>query len=257
MSLDPAERLEALRREVLGEAATSAPPRQHEPPPQAGHEPQPRPQPEPQHAPEPGPAREARRARLVTGTVEPVDHPGEGPGGHRDSPGWGFEVAIDGARFRVWFGIGLLAVAGYLVLAQAYPGVGFIGSLLLLGTGVALLGLHFSARAAGWALYSGALLTAIGGVRVLAGLLPIRQNGVTAIAIGGAMLAIAWLRHSQTGGYGWQGRVGIAALVFGLVEVGLGLLPGSPGVLDFLLPGLLLLAGVALLMRAARRPGVP
>ena len=65
-----------------------------------------------------------------------------------------------------------------------------------------------------------------------------------------ALLAIAWLRHSQAGGWGWQGILGAVVLGWGALQFGLGLLPGSPGVLDLVLPALLLGAGILLLLRA-------
>src|SRR4051794_32703425 len=91
-----------------------------------------------------------------------------------------------------------------------------------------LLWLFFTHRHGPWAMYSGAVLAAVGGIRVISGLLPVAVHGETALGIGLALLLIGALRHSQAGGWGWQGIAGAAATVLGLVQLVLGLLPGSP-----------------------------
>jgi hypothetical protein len=154
-----------------------------------------------------------------------------------------------------WLGIGLLVVGGYLVLSWLVPGVSILGSLALLGAGIVLLYLHLVRGAAPWTLYAGAVLTGMGGARVLGDLLPGEWHGASAIGIGVAFLAIGYLRHSQAGGYGWQGVVGGAALGLGLIQLLLGWLPGSPGVVDLITPVVLLGVGAALLLLRARGLG--
>ncbi len=153
-----------------------------------------------------------------------------------------------------WLGIGLIVVGGYLVLSWLAPGISILGSLALLAGGIALLYAHLVRRAAPWTLYAGAVLTGMGAARVLGDLLPGEWHGATAIGIGVAFLAIGYLRHTQAGGYGWQGIVGGAALALGLVQLVLGWLPGSPGLFDLITP-LLLLGGGALLLLGSRRLG--
>jgi hypothetical protein len=158
-----------------------------------------------------------------------------------------------------WLGIGLLVVGGYLVLSWVVPGVSIIGSLVLLVAGVVLLYQHLVRGAPPWMLYAGAALTGMGAVRVLGDLLPGSWHGTTAIGVGIAFLAIGYLRHSQAGGYGWQGIVGGAALALGLVQLVLGWLPGSPGLFDLATPAVLLGAGALLVLgiRGIGRSGPP
>lgn len=152
-----------------------------------------------------------------------------------------------------WLGVGLLAVGGYMVLSWFVPGIDLIGSLLLLGAGVVLLAQHLQRGAGAWALYAGAMLTGMGAGRAIGDILPGSPHGLTAVGIGCAFLAISYLRHTQAGGYGWQGIVGGAALGLGVVELLLGLLPGSPNVIDLILPALLLIGGGLLITRTRDR----
>jgi hypothetical protein len=147
-----------------------------------------------------------------------------------------------------WLGIGLLVVGGYLVLSWIVPGISILGSLALLLVGVGLLYAHLVRGAAPWTLYAGAALTGMGAARLLGDILPGDWHGTTAIGVGVAFLAIGYLRHSQAGGYGWQGVVGGAALGLGLVQMVLGWLPGSPGLFDLLSPVVLLGLGALVLL---------
>ena len=151
-----------------------------------------------------------------------------------------------------WLGIGLIVVGGYLVLSWLVPGLSILGSLALLAAGIGLLYAHLVRRAAPWTLYAGAVLTGMGTARVLGDLLPGEWHGATAIGIGVAFLAIGYLRHSQAGGYGWQGVVGGAALALGLVQLVVGWLPGSPGLFDLVTPLVLLGVGVLLVLGSRR-----
>ena len=153
-----------------------------------------------------------------------------------------------------WLGIGLIVVGGYVVMSWLVPGISILGSVALLAAGIGLLYAHFVRRAAPWTLYAGALLTGMGAARVLGDLLPGEWHGATAIGIGVAFLAVGYLRHTQAGGYGWQGVVGGAALGLGLIQLLLGWLPGAPGLFDLITPLVLLGAG-ALLVIGTRRLG--
>jgi hypothetical protein len=153
-----------------------------------------------------------------------------------------------------WLGIGLIVVGAYLVLSWLVPGVSTLGSLALLAAGIGLLYWHFVRRAAAWTLYAGAVLTGMGAARVVGEVLPGTWHGATTIGIGAAFLAIGYLRHTQAGGYGWQGTVGVDVLALGLIQLVLGWLPGAPSLFDLITPVVLLGAG-ALLVIASRRLG--
>ena len=134
------------------------------------------------------------------------------------------------------------------LLSLGFPGLGLV---LILGPGLLLLGGYYPGG--GWALYIGAILTAVGSARILGQLAFVPRNGLTAIAIGIAFLGISWVRRSSGRGGGWEARVGIIALLFGLLEFALATMPssdpGSPGVLDLALPILLVLIGFVVVSR--------
>ena len=238
MSFDPTERLAALRREVAAESASVPPPT-------------------PATAPAPGlPAIQTPTA--PASSPAPSSSNAQPPAGDRtatETPpgtGWDLQELLADTSLSTWLGIGLLAVGGYLVLSWFVPGIDLIGSLLILAAGVVLLAQHLQRGAGAWALYAGAVLTGMGAGRVLGDVLPGSPHGLTAVGVGCAFLAISYLRHTQAGGYGWQGIVGSAALGLGLVQLVLGLLPGSPGVIDLILPALLLIGGGLLIVRTRR-----
>ena len=238
MSFDPTERLAALRREVAAESASVPPPTPATTPesglPAIAVSASPASSPTPSSSDEPPPAVDRTASETPDGT------------------GWDLQELLADTSLSTWLGIGLLAVGGYLVLSWFVPGIDLIGSLLILAAGVVLLAQHLQRGAGAWALYAGAVLTGMGAGRVLGDVLPGSPHGLTAVGVGCAFLAISYLRHTQAGGYGWQGIVGSAALGLGLIQLLLGLLPGSPGVIDLILPALLLIGGGMLIVRTRR-----
>jgi|GEM_PF-3116004 len=192
------------------------------------------------------------RSRPAPGpSTETSDRPPDTTG-----DGWDLQDLFADTSLATWLGVGLLAVGGYMVLSWFVPGIDLIGSLILLGAGVVLLAQNLHRGAGAWALYAGALLTGMGAGRAIGDVLPGSPHGLTAIGVGVAFLAIGYLRHTQASGYGWQGRLGAAALGLGVIQFVLGLLPGSPGVIDLILPALLLIGGGLLIARSRNRaPG--
>jgi hypothetical protein len=190
--------------------------------------------------------------------VAPIADPAEpvepGSSGSLDLGDLDLRALLADRSLSDWLGIGLIVVGGYLVLSWLVPGISILGSVALLAAGIGLLYAHLVRRAATWTLYAGAVLTGMGAARVLGDILPGAWHGATAIGIGVAFLAIGYLRHSQAGGYGWQGVVGGAALGLGVIQLLLGWLPGSPDLFDLITP-LLLLGGGALILLASRRLG--
>jgi hypothetical protein len=238
MSLDPTERLEQLRREVAAETPVAA-----EPPPPTPPTPPTQPI---QPAAPPSPALDPQPPAPSDEAVDPT------PAGD----GWDLQGFLADTSLTAWVGVGLLAVGSYLVLSWFVPGIDLIGSLILLAAGVVLLAQHLQRGAGAWALYAGAVLIGLGAGRATGDLLPGSPHGLTAIGVGLAFLAIAYLRHTQAGGYGWQGVLGAGALGLGVTQFVLGLLPGSPSVIDLILPALLLIGGGLLIARTRNRaPG--
>jgi hypothetical protein len=166
------------------------------------------------------------------------------------------EAVQGGIRTVVWIGVGLLAVGVYLLLSLFVPELALLGSVVILALGLMLLASYFSGRRGGWALYIGAILAAVGAARLIGQFAFAPRNGLTAIAIGIAFLGISWVRRSAGRGGGWELKVGVIALLFGLLEIAVDSVPrspsspGSPGVLDLALPILLVLIGFAVVSRA-------
>lgn len=252
MSLDPAERLAALRREVDAEQSTatrSAPARS-----------------DATSAPEANPAHKANSAPAplfgpsAPSAAAPADPDAGDPPDADVSPtidshdGWELGDLLADTSLTTWLGIGLVAVGGYLVLSWFVPGIDLIGSIILLGAGVVLLVQHLQRGVGAWALYAGAILVGLGAGRAIGDILPGSPRGLSAMGIGLAFLAIAYLRHTQAGGHGWQGTLGAAVLGLGVLQLVLGLLPGSPSIIDLVLPALLLLGGGLLIGRTRRPP---
>ena len=154
-----------------------------------------------------------------------------------------------GIRTVVWIGVGFVVVGVYLLLTLFIPDLGLLGSVVILVVGVSLLAGYFTARRGGWALYIGAILTAVGVGQLVNAAAFLPRHGPTAIAIGIAFFGISWVRRSAGRGGGWEFRVGIVALAYGVLELAVGLLPGSPGLLDLLLPILLLVIGALVVSR--------
>jgi hypothetical protein len=258
MSLDPNERLEALRREVEAEAKPAPPPASLPGPVPPTAPVQPAPVQSAAVPPTPVAPPPTPEVPVAPKPVAPTPlprTPAAPPTSTQQAPGDGWdlhELSAD-TSLTTWLGVGLLAVGGYMVLSWFVPGIDLIGSLLLLGAGVVLLAMHLQRGSGAWALYAGAVLIGMGAGRAIGAILPGSPHGLTAVGVGCAFLAISYLRHSQAGGYGWQGIVGGAALGLGLVQLLLGLLPGSPGVIDLILPALLLIGGGLLVSRTLDR----
>ena len=205
------------------------------PPPSRSPSPAPRPDPVPAPPPpRPAPAPAERSAASALG---------------REGDDWSLADALGGASLGQWVAIGLVVIGGYLLLAQLFPWVSFPGSLVMTVAGVVLLWQHFGHRAGPWALYAGAVLAAIGAVRVLGDIAPFPVQGETSLGLGIALVGIGYLRHTQAGGWGWQGWAGGIALAWGLIQLATGFLPGAPGILDLVVPILILGGGLWLLLR--------
>ncbi len=165
------------------------------------------------------------------------------------------DVVLGGIRSIFWIGVALLGVGVYMLLSLFIPGLSLIGSIVILAIGLLLLARYFSGRRGGWALYTGALLTAVGAAHVVDQFAIVPRNGPTAIAIGIAFLGIAWVRRRSGRGGGWESNVGMIALLLGLLEIAVGTsqetvaTTGSPSLLDLLLPVVLIVLGAMIVTR--------
>jgi hypothetical protein len=233
MAETPEERLDRLRREVEAEERALAASQPAAPPtPAAASHP---------------PSTSAATASAPIPAVATAPSPSTGEG-------WSLSATLDELGAGRILAIGLIVVGAYLLAVQFFPFLSIAGSLAILVVGIVVLAMHFQARAGAWALYVGAVLTAVGGARLIGGLPFVPSRGLVSIAIGVAFLAISYLRHSQAGGYGWQAVVGVVFLAWGAIQFVLGLIPGSPGFLELVVPLVLLGGGAYLLLRALQRP---
>ena len=186
---------------------------------------------------------------------------GPGPGVPPPGPGvrvvgWGLGQAEAG-RLGLWIGLGLVAFGAYLVLAELFPGISFLGSLALAVLGGILVAWHVTGRAGSWALYGGAIVAGFGVARLVAEVAGLPSSGWGTLGAGLGLLAIALRRALRSEGIGWQAWVGGALAVFGGWGVLGATIPGFPTLGDLIVPLVLVLVGVAVLRRGFRPPAQP
>jgi len=175
------------------------------------------------------------------------------PGAAARAVGWSLGQAEAG-RLGLWIGAGLLAIGIYLVLEQFVPAVRILGSLGLALAGGVLLTWVATGRAGAWALNVGAILAGYGAFRFAAELLGLRTVGWGTLGAGLGLLVLAAFRMRRGGRFGWQAWVGAFFVVWGGWGALGSVIPGFPSLGDLLVPGLVVLVGLAILRRGIR-PG--
>ena len=179
--------------------------------------------------------------------------PGRAPGAKRPGAaaravGWSLGQAEAG-RLGLWIGVGLLAIGTYLVLEQFVPAVRILGSLGMALAGGVLLAWVATGRAGAWALNVGAILAGYGAFRFAAELVGLRTVGWGTLGAGLGLLLLAALRMRRGGRFGWQAWVGAFFVVWGGWGALGSVIPGFPSLGDLLVPGLVVLVGLAILRR--------
>ncbi len=162
--------------------------------------------------------------------------------------GWLFGQAEAG-RLGLWIGLGIVAIGGYLVLAQFVPGVRAVGALALGLAGGFLLARVVTRRSGAWALNLGAILAGYGGLGFIAVVASLGTAGWGTLGAGLGLLAVAGVRAGRGQGLGWQAWIGGLFVVWGGWGALRGVVPGFPGLGDLLLPGFVVLLGIAFLRR--------
>ena len=202
--------------------------------------------------------------RIVTGEVIDGQDGFVRPTGTAGSAG-GDDPLDGGVRVRMirladppggiglWLGGGLVALGIYLVLAAWLPAVAAVGSAAVALVGATLLGAGLTRRLGSWAVYIGALVLAVGIVRLAGALGLLPGGGWTTLAIGIAFLGLAGYRATQ--GRGWRPLAvfgGMLGVIGGIQALG-GVISGFPTLGELVLPALLVGAGAVVLARATRR----
>ena len=176
---------------------------------------------------------------------------GQAPGVGTRVVSWSVSQAAAG-RIGLWFGVALVVVGGYYVLAAFVPGVRVAGSLGLAALGAFLLLSHVRGAAGEWARTIGAILIGAGLLPFIAGVAGFTSDGWGSLGAGLGLLALGAFRASRGRGWGWQGVLGAVLSVWGAWGVLHQWVPGFPSIGDLIVPVILVLIGVSILRRGAR-----
>jgi len=184
-----------------------------------------------------------------TGAPPPTGAPGEP---------WGWTRVVDDRRRLPWFGVFLVLFGGLLIVEQLFPAARALGSGLVVSVGVALL-ISWVVNRQIWQLYAGAVLTAVSLPSLLQDLNVIREGpGWGTLFLGLAFLAIALIRAGARGGLGWQLILGGILTLVGGTQVAEREIPNFPTLERLVWPALILVLGLALVLRSwGRRNGPP
>ncbi|MEO7664667.1 MAG: hypothetical protein ABIV26_06030, partial [Candidatus Limnocylindrales bacterium] len=161
--------------------------------------------------------------------------------------GWQWGRDEDRRPGLPWIGIFLVVFGGLLILEKALPEYRNLGNILVLAIGLATL-VAWVIRRGTAALYIGAFLTAASIPGAIEGATGTDLGpGWGTLSFGIALLAIAAVRASSRGGWGWQAMAGAALVFLASTEIAV------PNVGTLVLPALLVVLGLVLLVRGSRR----
>ncbi|HEY7523759.1 MAG TPA: hypothetical protein VH720_08920 [Candidatus Limnocylindrales bacterium] len=147
-----------------------------------------------------------------------------------------------------WIGIFLVVFGGLLLIQQALPDAQGSASLIVLAAGIASL-IAWGLRRGTITLYAGAFLTALALPGTYEGLTRTELGpGWGTVAFGLAFLAVAVIRASRGGGWGWQLFWGGILVLVGGSQV------AKPEAAGLIWPILVVLVGLVILAGGLRRP---
>ena len=157
--------------------------------------------------------------------------------------GWG---EPSGRQGLPWIGVFLVVFGALLLLEQLVPQFEFAGSMLLLAVGIAFL-VKWALDRGVTSLYAGAIITALALPDVIEATGVVGGPGLGTFCLGIAFLAIAAVRGSLRGGWGWQVWLGLVLFAIGGSQLVL------PAIGGYVWPALLVIGGVVLLAKSVRR----
>lgn len=160
--------------------------------------------------------------------------------------GWGWGAEREARPGVPWLALFLIVFGALLLLDRVLPAFQFAGSALVLAIGIAFLIRWGIDRTRIGSLYAGVIITALGAPGLLEGLRIVSGPGLGQLCLGIGFLVLAAIRYAASGGVGWQAWIGVILTVLGATSL------AEPRIGQFLLPALVLIAGILLLARSAR-----
>lgn len=141
-----------------------------------------------------------------------------------------------------WIGVFLVVFGALLIIQNALPDYRNLGNTAVLAAGLAFL-LVWLIRRGTAALYLGAFLTAAAVPGTLRGLGVEVGAGWGTLCFGIALLFIALVRATRSGGWGWQAIAGAGLVLLASSEMAI------PEVSNLIVPALLVVLGLILVAR--------
>lgn len=162
--------------------------------------------------------------------------------------GYGWQWGPDDKRRPglPWIGVFLVVFGALLVIQNVLPDYQNLGNTSVLAAGLAFL-LVWALRRGTVPLYLGAFLTAAAIPGTIRGLGIALGTGWGTLFFGVALLFIALVRATRSGGWGWQAIVGAGLVLLASSEITI------PQVSNLITPALLIVFGVILLLRGRGR----
>ncbi|MEO8469558.1 MAG: hypothetical protein ABI573_07835 [Chloroflexota bacterium] len=145
-----------------------------------------------------------------------------------------------------WIGVFLVVFGALLIIQYALPDYQNLGNTAVLAAGLAFL-LVWALRRGTVPLYLGAFLTAAAIPGTIRGLGYAIGAGWGTLFFGVALLFIALVRATRSGGWGWQAIAGAGLVLLASSEIAV------PEVSSLIVPALLVVLGGILLIRGQGR----
>jgi hypothetical protein len=173
---------------------------------------------------------------------QPMDNTIPPEGGPIRSYGWQWGREEDRRPQLPWIGIFIIVVGALLLIERLASQYIVAGNLVVLAAGLAFL-IVWLLRRGTFALYAGAFLTASAMPGLFEGLGYNLGSGFGTLCFGVALVFIAIVRVTRSGGIGWQMLIGILLIALGGSQMAL------PDATSLVLPVLLIVLGLILLTR--------